>query len=392
MASSVAASRVGFLCCLVAIVVVALLPADSVSEILSHSMAVSREDVSVGASAGAVVSIGGDYDRLGDVGSPALPYRVVNFLLPDGDEVVSYRVVADGSVTLARETSVQLATALVLEDGRVASPSPMLESFDSQQAFPLEQIRYMGTGYMHGRGIASFAVFPVRIIGGDLVLSSELAIEIETAPRSEPRPDIVRRARHRDGFDDYVRSVLASHVVNPDMGSRYEGGMVRVGAVKGFAPTSYPSLEGSAVDYLIITTDALAGEFQRLADWKTAKGVPAVVRTVEWIEANTKNGVDIQETLRFFIREAYAKWGIKYLLLGGDTDVMPPRFGFSRFVGGGTEVPSDMYFACLDGSWNKDHNERWGQGVYLGVHYDDPDLYPEVYQGRISCSIPACGA
>ena len=44
MASSVAASRVGFLCCLVAIVVVALLPADSVSEILSHSMAVSRED------------------------------------------------------------------------------------------------------------------------------------------------------------------------------------------------------------------------------------------------------------------------------------------------------------------------------------------------------------
>ncbi len=81
------------------------------------------------------------------------------------------------------------------------------------------------------------------------------------------------------------------------------------------------------MDYVIITTDALAAEYQRLADWKTEKGVPTVVRTVEWIKAHARNGVDLPETIRFFVRDAYAKWGITYVLLGGDTDILPPRYG-----------------------------------------------------------------
>ena len=153
----------------------------------------------------------------------------------------------------------------------------------------------------------------------------------------------------------------------------------------GFAPTAYPSLEGSPVDYLIIAPAALESEYQRLADWKTAKGVPTVVRTIEWIEANTRNGVDLAETLRFFIQDAYAKWGITWLLLGGDTDTLPARYGYSRFFKGGTRVPADMYFSCLDGSWNDTHDELWGEGFNV-VPYDNPDLYAEVYNGRVSCS------
>ena len=203
------------------------------------------------------------------------------------------------------------------------------------------------------------------------------------------QPDVAVRERYRPGFERYVDDLLSTHVVNPYASHRYITPRVQVDKpAGGFAPTEYPSLEGSPVDYLIVTTDALAADFQRLANWKTAKGVPTVVRTVEWIMANTKNGVDQQETIRSFVRDAYEKWGITYLLLGGDTDTMPPRYAYSRFYGGGTEVPADLYFGCLDGSWNGNNDDKWGEGVYIGVPYDNPDLYAELYYGRIACSDP----
>jgi hypothetical protein len=108
--------------------------------------------------------------------------------------------------------------------------------------------------------------------------------------------------------------------------------------------------------------------------------MPTVVRTVEWIVANTRNGVDLQETLRFFVRDAYAKWGITYMLLGGDTDILPARFIESQVFNYG-DNPADMYFACLDGSWNANHNDRFGENPD-----DDPDLYAEVYNGRLPAS------
>jgi hypothetical protein len=48
-------------------------------------------------------------------------------------------------------------------------------------------------------------------------------------------------------------------------------------------------------------------------------------------------------------------------------------------------LPADMYFACLDGSWNDNHDKYWGEG-FLVIPYDNPDLYAELYQGRIPVS------
>lgn len=134
------------------------------------------------------------------------------------------------------------------------------------------------------------------------------------------------------------------------------------------------------MEYVVITTPTLAGEYQPLADWKTAKGVPTVVRTVDWIVANTRNGTDLAETIRFFIRDAYDYWGTKYVLLGGDVDILPARLlDVESLPTQG--VASDMYFACLDGSWNEDHDNEWGE-----VPDDAPDLIPEVFVGRVPLS------
>lgn len=79
-------------------------------------------------------------------------------------------------------------------------------------------------------------------------------------------------------------------------------------------------------EYLIITNESLKNEFQKLADWKIQKGVLTTIKTVEEIEAEY-TGADLVDKIRNFIVDFGNKWGKEglYLLLGGDTDIIPTR-------------------------------------------------------------------
>lgn len=76
----------------------------------------------------------------------------------------------------------------------------------------------------------------------------------------------------------------------------------------------------------------LKAEFERLAQWKTSRGVKSKVVTISDIVAGnygdmTKNGFarDLQEVIRNFIKFAYNRWQTRYVLLGGDYNVVPVR-------------------------------------------------------------------
>ena len=132
---------------------------------------------------------------------------------------------------------------------------------------------------------------------------------------------------------------------------------------------------------MIITNDSLAAAYQTLEDWKTSKGVPTVIRTTEWIEANYRNGSDLQETIRNFIKDAYSKWGIEYVLLGGDVEQIPARLLWSGYYDGGRMLPADMYYVGLDGDWNADGDDIFGEQPPAGN--DLPDLFSELNIGRL---------
>jgi hypothetical protein len=68
------------------------------------------------------------------------------------------------------------------------------------------------------------------------------------------------------------------------------------------------------------------------------------------------------------------------VLLGGDTAVVPARFGWSGAYGGGT-CPTDLYYSCLDGNWNRDGDERWGEGGN-GLAAAEADIFPELFVAR----------
>ena len=156
-----------------------------------------------------------------------------------------------------------------------------------------------------------------------------------------------------------------------------------------FRPTQVPSLLGSPVAYLIVTSDPLVPAFQSLADWKTASGVPAAVRTLSFIREQYPAAVDDPERVRLFLRDAYDRWGTRWVLLGGDTEILPPRIAHVSFLDDAL-VPTDLYYSCLDGNWNADGDSAFAE-AFAGptAPGDDADLLPEVWVGRAPVVTPA---
>ncbi|MEZ5083175.1 MAG: C25 family cysteine peptidase [Bacteroidales bacterium] len=71
---------------------------------------------------------------------------------------------------------------------------------------------------------------------------------------------------------------------------------------------------------------------------------------------------------------------MEYVILGGDSDpvnvsqnAVPHR---GLFALDDEDIPADMYYACLDGSWNDDGDSKWGEAGEF-------DLYAEVAIGRL---------
>jgi Peptidase family C25 len=77
----------------------------------------------------------------------------------------------------------------------------------------------------------------------------------------------------------------------------------------------------------------LVAEFQRLADWRTAQGMRSKVVSISDIVDGkwgdfTQGGFarDLQEVIRNFLKFAQETWDTRYVVLGGDVEVVPMRF------------------------------------------------------------------
>jgi len=151
-----------------------------------------------------------------------------------------------------------------------------------------------------------------------------------------------------------------------------------------FAPR--PATEGTPVEYAIISPPdpAMVAAWEQLADWKTSVGIPAQVFTTEWIEAQYPTGADQAERIRMFLQDAYAHWGLRWALLGGDTDAIQVRYALSMSYGAnGTFIASDYYYACLEGNWDADGDGVFGESSRAGTP-DWADTTPEIHVGRVS--------
>lgn len=253
--------------------------------------------------------------------------------------------------------------------------------------------RLLGVGAWHGQQIAFVEYQPVFGPPDQLRVVEMAELEIETR---EAGPPPVLRLRPNPELAGREADQVRRRVVNPaDVSPRRAPAPKPEPQHAAYRPASYPSLEGSDVEYVIVTPAALASAFQPLADWKTRRGVPAVVQTIESILSTTRQGSDLQETIRNYLQDAYAHWSVQWVLLGGDTPLIPARFLSARpveqlYPGGALEeIPSDLYFAGLDGNWNADGDALWGEAPLTGeTDPDAGDLLAEIHVSRAPVETP----
>ncbi|RLG52184.1 MAG: hypothetical protein DRN96_03395 [Thermoproteota archaeon] len=160
-----------------------------------------------------------------------------------------------------------------------------------------------------------------------------------------------------------------------------------------------------SVDYLIITREMFLQALQSFVNWKKSLGFKVKVATLEEI-VRTQGGRDSAEKIRNYIRQLYGREAVKWVLLVGDADPddvhrepkylvdkpweIPVRYaynpdGVERF--GIIEppvsyTPTDMYYACLDGTWDKDRDGVYGESRRNSTE-NEVDWFPEVYVGRL---------
>ncbi len=246
-----------------------------------------------------------------------------------------------------------------------------------------------------GYNILSANIYPVGYNPGDGSLFYypvlEVSVTVSENKNSENTGDGVL---YRDGMDSGDISVF---VDNPETvltyGSSGSGSNTNDdgSGVLGSLGISSGSLDDSGgdevYDYVIITSEELKNydginSFQDLIESKELQGFSCMVKTVEDIK-NEYSGVDVPEMIRNFIRFAYSNWGTEYVLLGGDMDIVPARKLYASVAGTSyfDNIPSDVYYSCLDGSFNFDGDSYWGEPID-GPNGGDVDLMSEVYVGR----------
>ncbi len=294
-------------------------------------------------------------------GNPSLPYQMVSLMLPQGTEAESIVVElsdfqeVEGMMTLfpyqpSRTVGDNEKRDLVVNDVLYASKS----------VYPAESHGVLTTQYKNGYGFAFSSFTPVRYIPSEGKVMYAKTANVRVNVKAS-------KANHDANLwgTQEVKDNVRRLAQNPEMIEEYQ--------TKGREVTAY--------DVLIITSSEYVEAYDEYREYYNSIGIRNRIALVSDIYA-TMTGVDNQDKIRNYIIQEYQTNGIMMVVLGGDVDIVPYR-GLYCYVtsGGGNQesnnIPADLYFSGLDGTWNDNGNNRWGEP-------GEDDLLPEVGISRMS--------
>ncbi len=139
-------------------------------------------------------------------------------------------------------------------------------------------------------------------------------------------------------------------------------------------------------DLLIITPVDYYSYLTEFANYKNSNNIRTKLVNLQEIPVT---GVDVQESIKYFIKDAVEKWNVRFVLLIGNATKFPVRYSWIPTEEYETNFPSDLYYADLYkgngefASWDFNKNKKYGE--YL-EDKKEVDLYPDVYLGRLPCN------
>lgn len=327
----------------------------------------------------------------GDVGTPEIPTRLLQFSVPYNATL--FRVTVNGQASTTQILPNQLYPIQPPVPSNLSSVNqtfipPDSAVYSAIQYVPAPSVPIANEGFYDGDNhIISVVISPMKYNAAtrELTFYTSMTVKVTYATQTEDTPvkatgilGAKPKAISRPLISQRLagRAQVKQIVVNPNQ-------------VDGFAPKAVRAMPRTVVnlpayEYCVITSRELAPAFDRLIGWKNQKGYIAGVVCIEDILADPDMQVgdeisninDDAGKLRAYLRYAYYGDGItKYVLLAGKEGVMPIRYGYSS----STAIPTDLYFSDLNGNWNGNGNTRYGESN------DGIDIFPELYVGRLLC-------
>ncbi|MBQ8711514.1 MAG: hypothetical protein IJ551_01625 [Prevotella sp.] len=298
----------------------------------------------------------------GDTLLPALPYVGVNVIV-EGTEFYAGHNYTIEKVLVG--DNVSLGYNPVALPTNVPSPPDAQQnetSFSGTGLFPASTIEYEGSNDCGDYKILSFLVCPFEYDATNRHLSfmEQITLNVELSQDSQTFP-----ATSNACFRKTAEEMIGKSAV-----STFDVGILEAQGTG----VSHLELQ-TGFEYLIVTSEAQKSAFQKLADWKSRKGIRSKILTVEEIAANYDDTTKIEK-----IKHAIADVdGLSYVLLGGDTLNVPTCISY---IGDYNKEmcfsPADSYYACL-GTLSWDGN---GNGVY-GEIDDSVSIVPVLSVARI---------
>jgi hypothetical protein len=315
---------------------------------------------------------GVSYDRISlkdcltssNPGEPNLPSKGVYILLPPKSKLLGIQVNTGEKHVLGTGFHIEpVGEPIPITQPAITqkiNQNPLI--YNSNLFYPGELYEKIGIYSFRGYQILVLLLHPMQFnpITGELFYYENMAVTVNTI-MNEKVNNLFR------GSEDDKKEVMKK-VDNPETAQQY---------IEEIKPVS-TCLDN--YDLLILTTDSFESGFWPLKEAHDITGVNTVIKTLSDVGGN-----DL-DSIRNYIRTAYLNWGIDYVLIGGDANIVPAPIlwvsGWDENVSYNEEyMPVDLYYACLDGPYNYDADDKWGEPTD-GENGGDVDLIAEVYVGR----------
>ncbi len=346
-----------------------LLPLQS-QLLLNHRVSFDMETfqlIDSGEGLSRIVTDGRDYFYKTEVGKPALPYKAIKILVPNGADFVDYKISLERNIF---KEDVKLVPnsihwpVSVPPDFSKADPA----GASINNSFPDKVLEYTSTQIMGGFTYFCFTVSPFFYESDQLVLYLIKNLDLKLFYR-------VKQGQSLPVYgDEALERSVKELVDNPEdldmLYPRYK---------------SIQKSESTGPEYLIVTTGELKDSFKPLLDWKRRKGLKAGIITLEEIYSTYSEEQTDQLKIKRCLSDLYEQGNLKWVLLGGDHDIVPVQLCYGK-VNLGKEtlednsIPTDLFYACFDLSfnWNSLDDNKVGE-----PHMDYVDIVPEIFLSRI---------
>ena len=292
----------------------------------------------------------------GNIGEPTLPWQSISLMLPQGQEAVSINVEFYDFVELEGSFNLypyQKPRPISSEEEIPFAKNENL--YHSDEPYPTHSFSTVSTQYLNGVALAFSGFTPVQYVpaSGKVSYARTVKVSIETtASRVDHSRMLWLTPENEASINRLAQNANLLNTYNTR------------------------GREVSGYDMLVITSEEWMPRFSEYLNLYNDKGIRTRIITLEEIYASVE-GRDPQEQIRNYIIQEYANNGIQMVSLGGDVSIVPYRSLYCwAQEGEEDQLPSDMYYACLDGTLNDDDDDRWGE-------VGEDDLLPEIGIGRL---------